>query len=322
MTTVRCGACGEGWLQLKWHDNQFLYNLCPHCGSETADLELSRINILIQKYVEPSKVAFAVQHPSRLSHDALTAQQIEAIKDLDIPYFMFGTIPHTTELTGWDNNFECVIPLGGTKIATMFAEGQMPPNAKMWYDSTKFDQQYYSAILGDEMFNANPEWTTFGQVCTRCMEYDAFIKPTSDIKTFAGTIVPAGHVLASYLSTRDVRLVDSTPVMVAPYQPPPISEYRCFVVDGCITEASKYMVGSKLAPTPLTDGEWRIVRTYFNRIKTKYEPAGVYVVDFAATSDDIKVMEYNCFHASGIYTADMHETYSSILQLLSTVDHK
>ena len=248
-----------------------------------------------------------------------------ALREVGIDPIYFGIIPFTTEMTGIEDfsKYDKVIMHGSVKVIDLWQKGYLPREAVIWYDVEKFDQLFYSCYFPKELLlNGGATYGKFGFMKDRPMSVASFVKPSKDLKAFAGMIIEEGRTITEEVFSRQVSSsfsenCDDEIILVAPLKNIK-KEYRNFVVDGKIVDSSIYKIGSKITYEVPTEEERKGIQTFFDTIKEYYEPHDSYVVDFALLEDGSwNLIEYNCFNCAGMYAVDRRKVFAAVIQYLS-----
>lgn len=245
----------------------------------------------------------------------------DALKILDIEPISFGMPPFTIDVTGSESWTEPTILMGSTKLAKLYCRDQLPEYGIVFYDPEKFDQAHYIGILKSELLNSEARFYTYGSIKDTCINNPIFIKPSSDLKYFAGMVLEAdGNSIDSALQNErmiDVDMSDDTIVLVNPDIIRDVQvEYRAFIVDNQIIDCCQYMKYGKVTPEVLMNDVRAQVYAYIRKIQEIYAPHDHYVIDIAELSDGTyKVVEYNCINCSGIYVNDRVLIYKRLTEL-------
>jgi len=243
-----------------------------------------------------------------------------ALKSLGIEPIYYGLIPFSTEVTAAEEfeQYDKVIPFGSIKLIKLWLSGHFPLNVKIFYDVERFDQRYYGPKLGKLLLNYDAKYSTLGKVGDITVSTPMFIKPTSDLKAFAGLIVEREQTPreAIYSVQVDSSLTDNESILIAPLKDIE-KEYRCFVVDDALVSASGYKVGSKVQYAATTPDETEQLQVFLHQVQRKYTPAQAYVVDFALLANgEMKVIEYNCIHCAGMCAVDRKLVFKALMETL------
>ncbi len=246
-------------------------------------------------------------------------RDIDACRSIGIEPIRFGLIPFSDVIStddAADLERPCV-PFGSTKIIKLWMQGKTPSWWRVFYDDAKFDWNTWAKAIGKYALN-DP---TMGRVCTLEAVQDLkwkdriFVKPTTDLKAFAGMVVNPGETIRGRLAqaTQDSSLSDQQPIIWAPWQGIE-REYRCFMRERTMIDASRYKTGERADHKPVTDDErWRL-RTFTNEVAQRFSPALFYAMDVAImASGEMKVVEYNCVNCSGRYETDRAKLFKAVL---------
>lgn len=260
---------------------------------------------------------------------------LKGLCEADVHFTDFGVIPFTTEITNWDSMpvYPAVFPYASTKILKMLTEedhpldkvfvGCPPDRAKaLWssmqrgvfYDKVAFDMEAYMGPLKDIMLNGYGgayRIVRLDHVLHHKFAGDTFVKPTRDLKLFAGTVIPSGTSLDEHLKTTtcDEEAIASNldaSIFLSPAFVPTaiLEEYRIFIVEGKAVTGSLYKrkgrveYSSKVPPGVLNAAE---------EYASIYSPARAFTIDLAAVdySSHYKVVEFNSINCSGLYHSDV-----------------
>jgi hypothetical protein len=283
-----------------------------------------------------TKPLFALQVTNRTDYEL--ERTVKALDAAGLEWINFGVIPFAHELTNLEAfpTDRCVIPLAGTTVVDMYRRKKLPPNWRVVYDDSKFDQCYTRLDpIHLAMLNKDAQIYAFTHIKDHLFAADAFVKPSNDLKVFAGTIIPARTTLAQHLET-----INHSPI--ADYEQILVNkvhdlgtEYRLFMNRWKVLGASEYRRQGKVghhAVGPEVMG--RLIqfidnlRLYLVRQQNKLGvkpmlpvmPA-VYCMDLVDSDGRIdipyQIVEFNCFHAAGMYEVDRGEVLSRVQDIFS-----
>jgi hypothetical protein len=239
------------------------------------------------------------------------------LDELNIKWNDFGVIPKDKLITNLTEIFDDNTPFmirGG--IATLkiisenFNEMNITEDQKQMFENgidyniEKFDQEVYSKIpaVNEILLNGeSADYYTFDELEYKMFDDDKFIKPSKDLKAFNGGILESGETILNYIYRTGGNVGSSKQENIIISEIKNIKdEYRFFMYKDEILLSSKYMEDNKL----------NIKNFVPNKIISKaieygsiYNPSDFYVMDLCTfnDSDDVKVIEYNCWNASGFY---------------------
>lgn len=219
---------------------------------------------------------------------------MQMLECADIPF----DIVHTIDGVMYDNNKEKYVlkpeekyfVCGSYQLARAVAVTH--PEACFTIEQYSFDDWY--GIFGREnMLNG------YAQICKpqdiQWHNEEMFVRPLFDTKSFNGGI---------YNKTTLVTDVDC---LVAPIQHIQ-KEFRFFVLDGKIIGKSQYKMAGNLFPSSIVDEDAIL---FAQKMIQKFKYPG-YVIDIATTDGQCKIVELNCFNASGFYEIDLWKFIDSV----------
>lgn len=166
----------------------------------------------------------------------------------------------------------------------------------IYFDPALFRWSVMAARWGELMFTPDGALATAAEVLARLETGPRFVRPDADSKLFDGARYDSPAELRAALGKAD----PATPVVHG--EPRTVdAEWRCFVADGHIVDASEYRrAGSpsmhRGAPPRVLD----VVETAISR----WLPATVTCVDVASSGEEFGIVEANCFNAARLYAAD------------------
>ena len=231
-------------------------------------------------------------------------RMINHFKLNDIVYHIVRVIPFVHEIEGKVPEIDgpCVVygSIGTQKLAV--AHNWLPG---VW-TGPEFNEMIVGDRLGSLYLNTDMMSTRMSGVedLVKLKGWDQFfIKPNSDTKEFAGTILEADEftgwyqrmVDIGYLEDNDFHVVISTPKRIG-------REWRLVVIDGKVVEYSLYKQYQKVMPKHEVTPE---VIAIAEEAATLHAPADVYVVDVVETDNGLKIIEYNTFNSAGLYDCDV-----------------
>lgn len=271
------------------------------------------------------KTAFAMQHSGPSEAGAL--RTLEALQPFTS--YSFGLMTHSTEVMGVESIPEepTIIALGSTKMVELYHCGFLPDNWVVFHDLKTFSQEYYAPLLGKELVNASDtQYITLGEALNHGKFSDTmFIKPSDDLKMFAGTLVNKGHSLQEALDEMQHQPLDlNATVVVAPFQMLH-REFRVIVIGGVAFGFSQYKDSDqRVIGKACTQGERDALYFKTKYINKHFRPADVYTIDYAEVGPDkkLKVVEYNCFNCSGMYKIDQRAVYHYLAQYMDAKQRK
>ena len=71
-----------------------------------------------------------------------------------------------------------------------------------------------------------------------------------------------------------------------------------------ILACSRYMLNNSVEPDTFVPGYFKEKAIEYSKL---YQPADLFVMDLAETDSGIKIVEYNCWNASGVYKCNLRD---------------
>lgn len=240
-------------------------------------------------------------------------EMVDHLRRHDYPFHIVQIIPFSHELVGPTPIIEgpCVAygSLGVQKLA--IAQGWKPG---IWTNDG-FASTTYSSRLGELFLN-------YGLVRCRLSDVPAkvrslgwgtfFIKPDSDGKAFAGTLLTRTEIDQWIETLRSSGLLADNDLDVILAEPKSIGrEWRTVVVGGRVAAFSLYMRYQRVWTDRSIEPDARDAVELAAKL---FAPADVYVADVCETDDGMKIIEYNTFNSAGLYDCDT----SAVIEGIST----
>ena len=244
----------------------------------------------------------------------------------------FGMIYFTKEITNLENILipnERYIIRGGTKFLTLINEvtcisecnnslskEQISNSSKYLealrngidYDIKKFDQEYYSKE-SLPLLNAEAKYLTFKEASNLIFNEDKFIKPSRDLKAFNGGILEKGMSVKDFILNGPHQSYYDSEIIVINDIKKIYSEYRFFIIKGEIITGSRYKLGDNVSPNAYIPEKVLDCAKEYAKL---YNPVDIFVMDIADTDTGFKIVEYNCWNASGIYHSNIDKLFYEI----------
>jgi hypothetical protein len=266
---------------------------------------------------------------------------LDTLKRFDIDFKDFGVftngISNLSEILDCDVNETVFITRGGTKFLGIleklklknrdlsYLDDKLPKeivnNSILYidkliksvdYDVQKFDQQYYSK-LDLPLLNSDAKYFEYTKIKNYEFSKETFIKPSRDLKSFNGGVIYAGETIKNYIartghsmpSIKDETIVVSNIKEIQ-------EEYRFFIYKDKILAASRYMLNSEVNPSNIVP---EFIANCASDYAKLYKPADIFVMDLAVTNEGIKIVEYNCWNASGFYHCNIRDLIFQINEI-------
>ena len=172
------------------------------------------------------------------------------------------------------------------------------------YDVNKFDQQYYS-LLDLPLLNSDARYIDYSRIKNYEFTKETFIKPSRDLKSFNGGVIYAGETIQNYIARTGYHSpnIKTEKIVVSDIKEIQ-EEYRFFMHQKKILGCSRYMLDSEVNPSDFVPEDIKECAMEYAEL---YNPAELYVMDLAVTLEGIKIVEYNCWNASGFYHSNIRD---------------
>lgn len=138
-----------------------------------------------------------------------------------------------------------------------------------------------------------------------------FIKPNEDIKEFTGDVLEFKEYQELYNNILNNELNCNYDVVISSPKNTGI-EWRFVIVNGKISSSSMYRNYRRLYQKQDSPN---YVKEFVNDVIKIYNPLPVYVMDIVETDDGLKVVEYNTFNSSGLYSCNVSDIIKDINKL-------
>ncbi len=263
------------------------------------------------------------------------ASNFEALKALDLSYANFGLIDSERRITNLENILsdpdEVFIIRGGTKILSLLqsisslgevnsflSEEQIRHSQQyikqlkdgVFYDEERFDQAYYGQ-LNLPLLNDDACYLPIKDILTQTFSTDMFVKPSKDQKAFNAGVLQVGQTIKDFVEHQyyQKRYIEEMAVIASCKTT--IAEYRFFVVDKEVITGSRYHFAGKVSIHENVPHDVLMVAKEYAKL---YQPHDVFTMDLAETPSGIKIVEYNCWNASGLYKTDVKKIFDAVHQ--------
>ena len=172
------------------------------------------------------------------------------------------------------------------------------------YNVNKFDQQHYSKIELP-LLNSDARYIDYSRIKYYEFSKETFIKPSRDLKSFNGGVIYAGETIQNYIARTGYHSpnIKTEKIVVSDIKEIQ-EEYRFFMYKNKILGCSRYMLNSKVNPLDFVPENIKECAIEYAEL---YNPAELYVIDLAVTPEGIKIVEYNCWNASGFYHCNIRD---------------
>lgn len=261
-----------------------------------------------------------IQDTDRLLN--IVNQELMALKIINKSYGVFGVLKDENILTGLyeeDFNDNDYIFRCGVKVVNMLSSGKVENldselleklRKGISYDFNNFDQRVYSK-LDLPLLNNNAIYENFETLKDKVFNKDMFIKPSSDLKCFTAGIIKAGTTVEDYILNTSYQKSYKNETILLNDVKKPGTEFRFVCFGNEAIAGSSYLKDGKLKLDEKVDKELLGIASEFAKL---YNPSDIFVMDLAKNGNDFKIVEYNCWNASGLYSIDMAKLFEEVEQ--------
>ena len=130
---------------------------------------------------------------------------------------------------------------------------------------------------------------------------DIFIKPSRDQKSFGAGILPQGSTVREFLSQQKTLPSYSDEHVLFSSVKNITCEWRFFVINQEVITGSLYKLGNMVRYSSEIPHDVKEIAKNYAKL---YQPRDIFTMDIAETNEGYKIVEYNCFNASGLYACD------------------
>lgn len=252
-----------------------------------------------------------------------------ALNELGYSVLDFGVIPFEDTITNLDNIYEssgCNYTMRcGTKVLKILSNLKDTSTINSGvtlggsdfvdalinsvdYNENLFDQKYYSN-KDIPLLNSGGEYHLIKDVLDHSFTNDKFIKPSKDLKSFAGGILNKGQKVFEFIESVGYQrsFIDEY-VLISPVVDTG-SEYRFFIIEDRVVACSRYFRNGKIDVSSVVPLDYINIA---NEMALLYKPSNLFVMDLAFTSLGVYIVEYNCWNVSGFYDSDTIKLFSEV----------
>lgn len=243
---------------------------------------------------------------------------VRALNWVGVRYKTIGVIPFQDELdlTGIDPN-ETILFYGSEKLVRVISTKYTQYLPGVFYDPKTFNYRTWIDKRGDIMLNHSADFIKIKDLENYVWSDDdpRFIRPIADLKAFSGTLVEKKDItkkvqeisLNYHLFDEDLEIVVSKPINLA-------YEWRFIVVNHEVVAGSQYRCHNFLKITPeIKLNIWEQARV----LADNWLPSGIVTMDIAQTKEGrLKIVEFNCFNASGFYACSCYSIVTAVNEYL------
>lgn len=261
----------------------------------------------------------------------------DTLKTMELPYELFGI----SRLINYVINLENIlidpqqnfIIRGGTSLLSLLnkvdnlkevnphlSEQQLQyseqyiKNLKngLFYNEKGFDQNYYGQ-LDLPLLNSTSQNLAIKEHLDTSFNTPVFIKPSRDQKAFNAGILEPGYTIKDFIfSQLHESFYLEEIAIIAPVKSI-FAEYRFFVVNQEVVTGSQYRNSHSLFVSETIPEN---IQAAAKEYATLYQPHDIFTMDLADTPEGIKIIEYNCWNASGLYKTNIPKIFNAVQEFI------
>jgi len=236
---------------------------------------------------------------------------IDCFKRFKIPYDLVKIIPFSNELPEGITEYNGpTIAYGTTTLLRNISKSEKYYPG-MWFDKDKFKPSVWGKKYGNKWLNKDSKVLKVSEVLDNFeSNTPLFIRPNSDWKLFTGDI------FQKYEYEKWIKHIEEdnyqnlkldTEVTISSVKNI-IGEWRFVIIDKEVITGSQYRLHHQLNVSGKhTDIPERACDLAYKIAYDNWQISSAYVIDICQTLDGFKIIEVNCFNASGFYECDINK---------------
>lgn len=204
-----------------------------------------------------------------------------------------------------------IIPYGSTTLIKMFDRSILQKDG-FFFNQKNLKTSTWVAKLGERMLNHDACVIPLYAAAKLKTSETWFMKPDDDLKDFIGSIVDAAGIENFYNDVAKGGFMFDETIQVVLSKPKNMGwEWRLFMIKNEVITGSSYRLKGMLNQNkPVPE---RVIQ-FAQESASIWRPDDVYVMDVCETDDGLKIVEFNCFNASGFYKCDVEKVVDRVSQ--------
>ena len=243
------------------------------------------------------------------------AEMLSWLKENNVRFHQVRIIPFIHEVDGKVPEISGSVVMYGSIGSQKLAERmEWKPGV---FTGAEINETELQARFGSLYLNSDAKVCKFRDLPNVVDTGEVFIKPNTDTKEFAGTVIEAtkmrewidsmmssGYLEESFLNAE---IIVSEPKKIG-------CEWRLVIVDGQIAAHSVYRQYGIVKPEIWLPKE---AEDFANKAISIYSPLDVYVLDICQVEDgSYKVIEMNTFNSAGWYACEVSKVMKSVTEFV------
>jgi hypothetical protein len=230
----------------------------------------------------------------------------ESIISINGVYEEISIIPFSDEINFKNESNETLIFYGSTTLMLNAYKNDSFKNG-VFYDKNTFKMENYLKMWGNKMLNSDGEILSAEELIQSKHFNDQsyyFLRPNEDTKLFSGQVMVLSELKNGIVDTIKYNPHANFDTTIFISSPKKIDkEWRNFIVDGKVISSSRYVVNGELSISN-TDIPSDMIQ-FTEECCEIYTPHEIFVMDIALSENEYKIIECNCFNATGFYEHDI-----------------
>lgn len=256
---------------------------------------------------------------NNLIKEELIVSMEDACKKTGQNFVGLKIIPFTDSIEfGFPPGFESpkgkIVPYGSTSMIKMFDKSKLDKSG-FFFNQENLKTSKWAKELGNRVLNYDAQFMTLAEAM-KLTEGEFFMKPDNDLKDFCGSEVSAQGIRKFYdqVSAGGFTFGTDIPVVLCPLKNTGW-EYRLFMIENYAIGSSSYKLKTMIRQDKPVPSE---VFDFARSVADQWRPDDVYVMDVCETDSGLKVVEFNCFNASGFYACDVENIVQQVSQYVES----
>lgn len=208
--------------------------------------------------------------------------------------------------------YDIIIPYGSVQFMRNLLDTSL--RDRVYYDrGGLWRTDEWIKRFGSIALNSGGWSTRADQVSAQLQVGPYHVRPSHEDKAFNGKVY-TNDCWERMVSLRDVP--PDMEVFISPVEQI-VAEYRCWVIGGEVIEISRYLTRGELDLGRITSPEHHIWLAA-QSIADVFLPEDIVVMDVVELEDGtVKFLEFNSFHSSGWYAADIDHVLDSVINYMA-----
>jgi len=249
-------------------------------------------------------------------------KMISCFQRQNIPYDLVKIIPFSNELPEGITEWNGPVIAYGTSTLLRLITKRKEYYPGMWFNEETFKPSVWGNKFGDKWLNKGSEVLKLHDVINHFTNKPLFLRPNSDFKLFSGDVFYKYEFEKWYERLekgiedgRYVNLRTNTEVTISQVKNI-LAEWRFVIIDKKVITYSRYKLNDRLSISAkkidILDGALQLATEI---AEDEWQISEAYVLDICQLVNSYKIIEVNCFNASGLYDCDAMNIVHSASEL-------